>query len=526
MRTTRTLLVAAALTATLATAALASGAAESGASADGPLVITMRPWTARGATLTPDTATEVWLEEHFGVELEPWYGVDSYDVEAANVRFASGDVPDYLGSFNPDFVSLGIAKELSTGLIRENMPGYMAQADHYLGDEVWRRTHVDGVNYAVPTALSMASTGMIMGFRVDWMRAVGYEPERVPGRDFYRGPDTLDEIEELLVAFHTDDPDGDGEDDTYGWVAWKNNTDFGITMFPMVFGAFGVQLNVWDVRDGEPYYSMADPNYRDALKYLNRWYDLGIIHPEVVTAVRADVQRMFATGEVGAWSDLDAWMANFSAGPWGSYREAVPNGEAAYSVTPAGPNGQRGTWYRDPNWGPWAIGARASDEVTAKIMEMVEALYTDADLYANEYFGGLEGESWEWDDMGYAKPIAGSAAADRNAIDATAVYGARMFNGWIAHIVPPVDKVYIAPERHQLQSWIEETQVFGPGYGFRPSFSEDERAKLENINTIVQEFAWGALTGSVNIDTEWETYLRALRSAGLDELLETVASQK
>lgn len=526
MRTIRTFLVAAILVAAIAGGALATGSQESGASSDGPLVITMRPWTANGATLSPNTPTELWLEDYFNVQLEPWYGVDGYDTESANVRFASGDVPDYLGSFNPDYVSLGIAKELPTELIRENMPGYMAQADRYLGDEVWRRTTIEGTNYAVPTALSMASTGMVLGYRVDWMRAVGYEPEPVPGRDFYAGPDTLEEVEELLLAFHEDDPDGDGADNTYGWVAWKINTNFDSNVFPTVFGAFGVQLDTWDVRDGEPYYSMADPNYRDALKYLNRWYDMGIIHPEVVTSVRSDVQRMFATAEVGAWSGLDAWMSNYAAGPWGSYLEAVPDGEIAVSVTPAGPNGQRGSWYRDPNWTPWAIGARASDEVTVKIMEIVETFYTDANLYAIEYHGGPEGEAWEWDDQGYARPIEGAGSSSRDAIDATAVFGARMFNGWIAHIVPPIDKVYIPPNRHQLQSYLEESQVFGPGYGFRPTFSEDERAKLKNINTIVQEFAWGGLTGSIGIDAEWDSYLRELNNAGLDELLETVASQQ
>ena len=147
----------------------------------------MRPWTARGTTLQPDSAVELYLEQRYNVQLEPWYGIDSYDSEGRDVRLAAGDVPDYLGGFASGWVDIGIVRELPREMIREHMPGYMVWADKYLGDEVWRRTTIDGVNYAVPTALSMASTGQAMGFRGDWMRAVGVDPTPIPGQDFFAG---------------------------------------------------------------------------------------------------------------------------------------------------------------------------------------------------------------------------------------------------------------------------------------------------------------------------------------------------
>ena len=103
--------------------------------------------------------------------------------------------------------------------------------------------------------------------------------------------------------------------------------------------------------------------------------------------------------------------------------------------------------------------------------------------------------------------------------------GVRMFSGHIAHIVPPIDKVYIAPGRHSLQKYLEDNQAKFPGYGFRPTWNEDERALLANIGTIEQEFAWKALTGQVDIDAEWDGYVRDMMNAGLGRLLETVANQ-
>ncbi len=517
-----TKVVATLLLLSLMTVGMFAAGSQEGAISKEKLVITVRPFTMRGTTLAPDSPTELWIEEYFNVELEPWYGIDNYDTEAVNVRFASGDIPDFLGGFSASWVDLGIVKELSQDMIRRYMPGYMKWADHYLGDKVWQRTVVDGTNYAVPTALSMASTGKVMGFRADWLRNVGFEPEPVPGTSFFKGPDTLEEIEEILLKFRNEDPDGNGKKDSYGYTVWKNSALFNSNFLPNVFGAYGIQLFTWDVKDGEGYYSMVDPNYREALKYVNTWWEKEIIHPDTVTMVRADMLRAMSNNEFGAWSDLDAWQSNVVGGPWGAYREKNPDGDIAYSITPARPDGQRGTWFRDPNWNPWAIGIKASDEVTVKILEMVEEMYTDADVYARIFYGGAQGDTWEWNADGYAVPIKGRAAKDSAASTAL---GVRMIIGNIPHIVPPVDKVYIEPRRHALQTFLEENQVFGPGYGFRPAFNDEERALLSNVSTIEQEFAWQAVTGQIDIDAAWDGYVKNMMDAGLRKLLETVKTQ-
>ena len=504
---------------------------ESGTTSDGPLTITLIPWTARGTTLQPDSVVELYLEERYNVQLEPWYGIDGYDSEARDVRLAAGDVPDLLGGLNASWVDIGIVREVPRDMIRENMAGYMEWADSYLGDEVWRRTTIDGVNYGIPTALSMASTGQAMGFRADWMRAVGVDPTPVPGNDFFEGPDSLAEIESLLTKFRNEDPDGDGQKNSYGWAEWKNNANVNRTFLPNVFGSFGVRLagsqalgiGTWDVRNGEAYYSTVDPNFRDALAYINGWWDKELIHPDVVTMVRTDVVRAMATGEIGAWSELDAWQSNYGAGPWGAYREVNPDGDIAYSVTPVGPNGQRGTWYRDPNWTPWAIGINATDEVAIKLMEMMDDIFTTRDEYAFNFFGGAEGETWQVDNRGYAVNIPDTGSAKDSA--AGTALGVRMFVGHVPHIVPPIDKVYIAPNRHSLQAYLEQNQTPGPGIGFNPTFDEAERALVANILTIEQEFFWQAVTGQVDVVAAWDGYVDRMMSAGLDRLLDSVAEQ-
>ncbi len=94
-----------------------------------------------------------------------------------------------------------------------------------------------------------------------------------------------------------------------------------------------------------------------------------------------------------------------------------------------------------------------------------------------------------------------------------------------AHIVPPIDKVYIAPWRHKLQRYLEDNQVKYPGYGFRPSFDEEERALNNNLTSIQEEYAWKSITGQIDIDSSWNGYVKAMMDAGLKTLLETVSKQ-
>ena len=68
-----------------------------------------------------------------------------------------------------------------------------------------------------------------------------------------------------------------------------------------------------------------------------------VIHPDTPTALRADVVRAMANDEFGSWSELDAWQSNYGAGPWGALRDSHPDADIAYSITPAGPTGGRGT---------------------------------------------------------------------------------------------------------------------------------------------------------------------------------------
>lgn len=155
-------------------------------------------------------------------------------------------------------------------------------------------------------------------------------------------------------------------------------------------------------------------------------------------------------------------------------------------------------------------------------MQMLEDINLDIDKFARAHFGGDEGETWEVNPDGYRIGIPGTGVLKD---PATATErGVRIFT-FGAQIVPPIDKAYFAPERHALMSYLQEHQTVSPGTGIRPPWTDDERALVSNVATVEQEFGWKAITGRIDIDAEWDSYVQAMMDAGLDTLLAVVAKQ-
>lgn len=111
-------------------------------------------------------------------------------------RASSGDVPDVLIN---NAASMG--SYASQGIIVPLDPAALGNAGQ-VTDESWAETvGLDGDTYGVP----FSRQAMFTFIRQDWRESLGYDV-----------PTTWDELIELADAFATQDPDGNGADDTYG----------------------------------------------------------------------------------------------------------------------------------------------------------------------------------------------------------------------------------------------------------------------------------------------------------------------
>ena len=145
-------------------------------------------------------------------------------------------------------------------------------------------------------------------------------------------PRSFDELVELALAFRNEDPDGNGRDDTYGFVVpgttqrgyaswfwqsflWSYGGDY---MKPAGEGKFRAALN--------------EPEALAALEWLkDMFYTHDVVQPNAVNARTADAHPSFISGESGMYFTGPYMIANFDENVGRENYEVVP--------LPPGPGG-------------------------------------------------------------------------------------------------------------------------------------------------------------------------------------------
>lgn len=154
-------------------------------------------------------------------------------------------------------------------LIREYAPNAVKLLDTMPNG--WKNaTAEDGHIYLMPGYIGTARdlvADIFQEINGEWLDAVGME-----------APDTLDEFYDMLVAFKTQDPNGNGEADEIPWsFVWNNGG------YNMVLGAFGYVNGRHDIIDDKYVYVPAQENYRHYVEFMTKLYAEGLLDNDVFT---------------------------------------------------------------------------------------------------------------------------------------------------------------------------------------------------------------------------------------------------
>lgn len=412
-----------------ASSASSAEATASGNEQDEKYTIT---WLSGASPTTEDSIGEQYLEETFNVDIQPVI-VEATDYDQkVGVLLASGNIPDYIrvGNINTlsDYTKQGILKEIPVSDIQQYMPKYYdlsIKAD----PNIFTYSIFDGKNMGVAIVNAGGMYPITVAIRADWLTNVGIT----------KVPTTLAELEDAFYKFRNNDPDQNGEKDTYAMSMGADCVNG--RKFQSIFGAYGVNPFNWRVSDdGTLEYGFVTEDFKNALKLLQKWYNDGLIDPEFVTdnyrTSGDDICSKFARGTTGYldsysfddhhWDNdgnLSAkWIANNEG--WKEYYESnIDNPDLLYSidnfysmddVTPdlpgpvyidmspvTGLDGKSG-YIREGIVATFAaIGKQLENDPGKyhRILTMLEALATDEDIYVNAQYGP-EGMAWETDATG------------------------------------------------------------------------------------------------------------------------------
>lgn len=286
-----------------------------------------------------DNAYTRFLKDDLNIEVVyDWIASSSDYDEKMNLCIGSGTIPEMMNVNVTQYRAL-LKYDMIQPLDQyfedyasDKLKGYVESGGEELKKCI---TNDKGEMMAIPAPSMMVGEMNEMWIRQDWLDNLGLEVPR-----------TWDEMAAVAEAFVTQDPDGNGEDDTIGILGPGNSNhinDIGDNQFGLdpLFCSFKSYPQYWlQDEDGTVKYGSIQPETRTALEKIQKLYTDKLIDPEML--VRNNCQEAVLSGKVGIF--FGPWWSGYTVS------EATLAGEADWRAyfTPLSEDGKYYTHMPDP----------------------------------------------------------------------------------------------------------------------------------------------------------------------------------
>lgn len=291
-----------------------------------------------------------WINENAPVKVQ-FVPVSRWETHSTyNMWLAAGTCPDIIYEFQPEYVqewsTKGLLMELGD-LIDEYAPNYRAGTPATV--QAWGI--YNGGEYAVVDARPETTViNHMLYVRTDWLENLGLSM-----------PTNMDELMECIRAFTEDDPDGNGENDTYGW-------SFGILGSQILDQMNGCMQGKWIVEDGELVSAYVSKAGIENLKFKEEIYNNGWCDKEYLSKDESEVYSDFATGKTGF---LACGISYLTSNVWSTLIANTPGATVA-AVPSCGEHG----YYQERECN-FLASIPAACEHPAEALKYLDWLYTE-----------------------------------------------------------------------------------------------------------------------------------------------------
>lgn len=226
-------------------------------------------------------------------------------------------------------------------------------------------TTINGKSYGLASPGTIAKNeGMLI--RKDWLDKLGLAV-----------PVTLNDYLNVMKAFTTGDPDGNGRADTYGYGAFIeiNNFEEGLgRRFDPFFGAFGL-AGTWNLAKNTPGLNVRKPAYFEALAFIKQMIDEKVIDPNWTSYNKDDFRAAWKQGRFGIMREQNAAFA--AENNYASFDKNFPKGEWIVIDPPLGPEGRQSVGVYTQAYRIYAVSTKAikagKGPVIAKLLEWMSS---------------------------------------------------------------------------------------------------------------------------------------------------------
>lgn len=486
--------------------------------------VTLKIMVPANARVTDFATNEftAFYEEMTNVHIE-WDVVPANAVaERLNLVLASGDLPDIIMGFPMSTQLLQIYGSQNVFVpLNEYIDQYGVQIKQIFADLPFVKealTAPDGNIYALPKIEECYHCSMSQKLWIyqPWLDKLGL-----------RMPTTTDELLEVLRAFKTADPNGNGEADEIPIMGGLNGAE--IDRFLMNSFVFNDRKNQrLMIADGKVEPAYDKPEWKQGLLFLKQLYDEGLLYPQSFIQTPAQMVQLgenpdvpIVGAAVGIHSGIFTTL-NSTSGRWAEYRTVPPlQGPGGLRVTPYDPQGAM-------DYGRFVV-TRASKHPDIAY-RWADALYEE-ELTIRANLGRL-GEEYRW-----ANPGEIGIDGKQGRYVRLTVFGSEQNIMWAASgphmfLNSFLRSKVIEDRTNNLEILLyEETEKNYEPFKQDPAntlprlwFTEQMSSELTElskpINDYVEEMLVRFVTGDADIENDWNAYLNTLQDMNLGRYLQ------
>lgn len=257
--------------------------------------------------------------------------------QKVNVTIANGDVPDVMIVGATQLKQMQEAELIAdlTDIYDEYAADFTKEVMNQEGGEPFLPATINGRLYGIPITTGSCDGIDVMWIRQDWLDKLGLEV-----------PKTTDELLNVIDQFTHADPDGNGEDDTYGIGVAGSPNSFGGNYGSLkgFYDAFNAHPTIWYEKDGTIQYGGIQEECKEVLTVLNKLYTDGEINPEFGAMDSGKAGEAAASGKCGLtfgpqWLSQTELMTNYKSDNnayWCAYPIPSKEGETSMASTALG----------------------------------------------------------------------------------------------------------------------------------------------------------------------------------------------
>ncbi len=456
------------------------------------------------------------IEEKLGIDIEFIHPTSAYWEEQFNIMIASGEYADIMHqiSWNSGYNG-GLSAAYKDGVILDltpyydsgKMPNYRKLVESK--DLIDTIKGVDGKIFLMGNIKEDESVNASVGpqVRKDWLDKLGISV-----------PETMGDWYNMLTAFKTKDPNGNGQADEIPFGEYSSQ------MFKHFATAYGVGTGFY-AKDGKIVYGPAQPEYKEFLTEMNKWYNEGLMESEFA-AINLTALNAKVTGEkVGAY-------VGYTSSNMGTYFSAMKDHPTFELVGTKWPkkdessvryNGRDITGLTSADLG-CVVSTTCKDPDTA--VKVLDYFYSDE---ATELLNwGVEGETftkekgkYKLTDYVYNNPDGKTPA---EALGKYCWPGTVAPNKYLLADAYSAIQYLYPQQRAAVEEWVQgDTSLVDTGFRFTSEESERKSELQVDVDAYRSEMVTKMIIGKEPL-SKFDEYVETMYKYGLTELIDICQS--